>query len=386
VNKNLQLAFVALCAALVAGSAMADDVPVKAPIYKAKESPDLPAGPVISLEASWERLYLPATKFGFLVAPNGSATPPIYNTVSKMTNHNGIFNGARMDAAFEGLRFDSGSMPGSIGLKGFYAGHHNDQASHCVPGDPPYCAIVPLFDPSPIDINNLTGGSGEQVQFDANRRANHWGVAAEFKTPIGGGNSLRSNEQPLAVKVGLAYRRIDQSLALNAVGDGSHPGNPAFYRFLAYTEGLDTSYWGGYIGFTGRTMLGNGVVLSLDGEVGLYDANSRYNGTYASSGWVFDPKALPALMTQTLALTHNQAAVIAALKLSADKNFGPFSLGVFARGEYYSYAPEMAYNDTQLDFLNGNRGINDGTSIAGGRAWTYSLGGKISVPLNGLPR
>lgn len=374
-RKLLQLAIVLGMAPVVSGIANA--------------ASELIEAPAITLETGWERMSLPATKFGFLVGPSANVPSNLYYGVySKMTNHNGVFDGTRVDAAFEGLRLNSDRMPVAIGFKGFYAGHQSIQASRCIPGDPPYCSIVPLFDPSTTTLNNFTGGSGEQVQFDTNRRASHWGVAAEFKTPVSSITSLRPSEQPIALKLGLAYRRIDQSMEMNAVGDGSIQANCSQCRYLTYTEGLNTSYLGGYVGLTARKMIANGILVSMDGEIGLYSANSRYNGNYATSGWVMNGWQ-GALMNQTLALTRNQTAVIAALKIGADKNFGPFNVGVFARGEYYSYAPAMAYNDTDLGMyqagLGGIIGSNNGTSIAGGSAWTYSLGGRINMPLGGPP-
>jgi hypothetical protein len=362
-----------------------------------KATPALMTSPSISLETSWEGMNLPKTQFGYMVGPNPPnwpVTPPIYRTIGKVTNHNGIFGGARFDAAIDGIKFDALPARTSLGVKGFYAGYANSQASRCAPGlgapngningDPPYCVVGPLVD-DPTKIDGATGGSTESVQFDTRRRASHWGVAVELKTPFVGGPFFKPTDQPLAIKYGVAYRRIDQSLQLDAIGDGNTPGNPANWRFVTLRDAVNTNYLGGYLGLTSQSRMRNGVVLSVDGEVGLYGANSQYAGTYVESGSLFAP-LLRGSATQSLTTARNQLAVIAALKVGADKDFGPFKLGVFARGEYYSYAPAIAYNDTQLDPLNGIVGGNNGTGIAGGQAWTYSFGARLIAPLGGPTR
>ncbi len=180
-----------------------------------------------------------------------------------------------------------------------------------------------------------------------------------------------------APKAGLAFRRIDQDLKLAATSDNPVNGT------VNYREDLDTDYWGGYIGLTGKDDMGMGWALSVDTEIGLYWADTNYKGQYAAGGFALAPGG-DANVSQTLKLDDDGVAVIGALKLGLEKNFGGWTLSGFARGEIITYAPEMAYNDFDRDAVAGirARGANDGTKIDDGTAYTVSAGARVTVPFN----
>ena len=89
--------------------------------------------------------------------------------------------------------------------------------------------------------------------------------------------------------------------------------------------------------------------------------------------------------SQSLGLDRDEAAFIGALNLAIEKQFQTFTLAGFVRGEYYSYAPQMAYNQTDrvTDFPGGYSisGPNDGTRIDEADAWAFAVGVAVSVPL-----
>ena len=240
---------------------------------------------------------------------------------------------------------------------------------------------MPLFDPNtsggyPAAFNTVYDTPGETITYASRRRVSHWGAAFELETPSSGAKTAPA----LAWKAGPAFRRIGQDFDLNSKGinlAGTSTG------ITTYSETLNTSYWGGYVGLIGKLRPAKGLSFTLDGEVGLYGAHTEYNGRYAASG-ATESGNPGANLSQSLALDRNTLAVIAALKLSAEQDFGALRLGAFVRGEYYSYAPSVAYNDTDLTGGVGQNlvGANNGTSLRNSNAFTFSTGARITVPLS----
>ena len=200
--------------------------------------------------------------------------------------------------------------------------------------------------------------------------ATTWGVALKGQTV-----SPKAFGSALNIKLGTGYRRIDTDLSING---GRVSGGAGIPIPLSLSEDTSTGYLGGYIGAVGKLPLGQGFALTVDGDVGIYWAHTDYDAQYISSGSTIGTTNL----SQSLTLDRDTSAVIAALKVGVDKDFGMFKAGIFARGEYYSYAPEMRYND--VDQFGGATagGSNNGISIGRGDAWTASAGGRVTVPLN----
>ena len=169
--------------------------------------------------------------------------------------------------------------------------------------------------------------------------------------------------------------RIDTDLSINGRRVSGGAGIPIPFSL---DEETDTGYLGGYIGAAGTLPLGGGFALTVDGDVGVYWAHTDYDGRYISSG----SSIVSTDLDQSLKLDRDTSAIIASLKVGVDKDFGAFRVGLFGRGEYYSYAPEMNHNDVDR-ILGPNApvgGSNDGTSIGRGDAWAASVGGRVTVP------
>ena len=323
--------------------------------------------PGVSVEVGWEYLNVPNTKYSVFKRSSGAGG----QTLSKLEDHDGEFNGVRID-----MSVGIGDVQTPLGaatawIKGFYAWHEDTQSQQCQSnpgGAAVFCTITPLFDPNPAVDNLALTQFGVLNTFTADKEVDHWGIAVELEsTPHVGGLNDGPVVRPVAYKGGLAFRRIDQDLKLT----GRHNGTVA--QTVNYREDLETDYLGAYVGLTARHHVGRWTFLA-DGEVGFYWAHTDYQGTYAGA----DPNEPAASLNQSLSLDEDEFAVIAALKLSVERDCGGWKLAVFGRGEVYSYAPEVAYNDTETS----RPGFNNGTSLdgSGGSAWAFSAGGRVTIP------
>lgn len=119
-------------------------------------------------------------------------------------------------------------------------------------------------------------------------------------------------------------------------------------------------------------------MITVDGEAGLYHADTDYTGAYDDTNGQFQP-AFGLDAPQSLSLSESDVAVIAALKLSMDQDFGAFKVGGFVRGEFISHAPQMSYSSRDAVFVGGAG--NPPTSIIHDEAWSLSVGGRVTVPL-----
>ena len=304
--------------------------------------------------------------------------------MSPITNHNGNLDGTRIDLSY-GVR--STLFGGSIvGLKGFYGYSRNTQNLTCGPGagagPAGFCDVLPLFDSNPNPLlgtaQNIFGSANGGMTFVTRRRADHWGIALELQPDRGfsafGAAGPAITKAPATVvqaftpKYGLAFRRIGQNISITAT-------DVVFGTSLNYSERLDTNYWGSYLGLTVAHPVA-GLIFSLDGEAGLYWAQTSYNGTMLTS----------AVNTGNTALTlsKNRAAFIGIAKAAVDKDFGTWKAGVFARAEWYSYAPEMNYNSLDVNgaFTNFSGPNNGGTTIGNSSAWTWSVGSRVAIKLH----
>jgi len=308
----------------------------------------------VSISIGQSFLQLPETEIIFVEDDTGANKLTLY----KIENHDGELDGPRIDAAVDDLARWKAL---SLGVKGFYSEMDSTQGSFCddpATGDVD-CGWMLLFDP---DLNNDDKIQARNTTIQTRREARHWGVAAEAKRLRAGAVTLKS---------GVALKAIDQELRLRAADDRTTP------RTLDYREELDTYYWGAYLGFEAEQRLFSNVMLRVDGEAGLYYARTEYDGRYNSNSGT--------TQTQSLSLGRNDAAVVASLKVEAEKDFGRVKLSVFGQGEWYSYAPEMAYNDT--DRAPGlSSGLVDGTRIGDSNAYALTAGARITVPLGRIPQ
>jgi hypothetical protein len=319
-----------------------------------------PPRTTLSVDAGWEHLWLGDVVFGgkydYDVEPSG--------LVGGNELQDGGLDGVRIDLALRRATHVLNWPDAVVGLKGFYAWHDASATRLCQSdASDAACDGTSLFDPDPDANNSLGSGVGETVTYDTDRDVRHWGVALEVAP-------LAASARRVQPRVGVAYRAIDQDMDLTSIWSLSANGQQ-------YSESLDTGYLGAYLGAGGRHDLGPGLVLTVDAEAGVYWAHTDYHGALHQQDF-------SGSVNQTLGLDNDEAAVIAMLDLGLEKQLGTFVLAGFVRGEYYSYAPQMAYNQTDrsLGFPSGFSllGPNDGTHIEDHEAWSLTVGGRVRIP------
>jgi len=339
----------ALLAGLIAGFALAPSAQATGDVW---------------VEGSYEFLNLPNVQFinnYFLSGPHGVSR-------EQFVNDDGDFNGFRIDGGIANIPIMGGAYV--MGVKGFFAWHDDGSELQCIgPAGPPpgsACFANPLIDNTAII--QLVGAAAGMNQFSTDRDVDHWGVAIEVA------------QGPMGLKVGPAFRRIDQDITITGrqINVTVPPANPFQ---LTYSETLETNYWGAFIGADGSIDLGSGWALVADGEAGLYWANTDYSGSYVVTN-ALTFVGLNPNVSQQLSLESDELAFIGVLKAALEKDFGMFKLAGFGRVEYISSAPDVGYND--LDVVAGVavlQGSEDETRIGERYAVAASAGVRLTVPM-----
>ena len=327
-------------------------------------SVDQPNEAHLSVSVGYGHLQLPDVKLTLLMDSSE-------NTVEKFEDHDGSFEGARIEGSLD--RF---SIPGLrddiyFGISGFYSGFDDAQSGFCQRATNNWCGWAPLVDTDPnTDEKNVTSDTASTAE----REVQHWGVALEanYAEPLIRRTEWLTGNTSWAFRTGIAFKAIEQALSLDAweVADTTT-------EILDYRETLDTHYWGGYMGVSAESQLLNAVNLTLDAQMGLYHARSDYKGVFDS----FDGGGGGEL-TQTVSLDKSEPAINAMIRVGAQKAVGRLKVSLFGEGEWYSYAPEMHYNDRDVEsggFVQ--NGVFTETHIAEADAYAFTAGGRISILL-----
>jgi hypothetical protein len=334
-----------------------------------------PNGIVMSIDVGYSYLDLGSTKFTQIVDWLN------LNVIGQVTDHDGEFDGVRTNLSFANLaRGNLFGQRASLGVRGFYGHYEGDQNSSCtfvnLVSD---CAVFPLVDPRSAGGADYSGGLFSDWRAHTSREVHNWGVAVEavFGTTEAQGGIKDTPvlvETPFQWRLGAAVKGLNQRTRYHAEDFGPL-ADP-----VTLSDKLDTTYYGAYVGFNTRQDLGGGYLLLLSGEGGIYYADTDYSGYYFAT----DRFSSPGPLEQRLSLSDDKAAFIGTLGLELRRNFGMATVGLFAEAEWYSYAPNMRYNNYDhngggiLDLV----GNNDGTSIGDGSAFVYTVGGRVTVPLH----
>lgn len=146
--------------------------------------------------------------------------------------------------------------------------------------------------------------------------------------------------------LGLDWRGIYQDHSLRATYDIA-PG-----QVSTLSEDLDTDYYGVYAAWGGNytpflfSRLWNrwGLQSSFQLRGGVYYADTDYDGRYTLSG-----AAANLDRTTRLSLSDDDVAFIGGLSLETRKRIGPrATLSLRSEYEYYSYVPQIRYNDNDV--------------------------------------
>ena len=230
-----------------------------------------------------------------------------------------------------------GNMRVTGGIKGFWAGIEDSQHSACASGT---CFV---FDPADGDIFAF---GPPKLRTKTDREADYWGGQAELKFAHGEPTQVKPNFYRNDYFIlGFDVRGIDQ--------DNQLRGNFRGLDVYTYNETLETTYYGGYIGFGGEYSFGFipgiknvgglydrlGLRTFVNVKAGLYDAQTDYSGAIV----------YPFLSGATSRITQSDddLAFIGSVSLETRKQIGPrTSLSLWTDYEYISSAPKMIYADT----------------------------------------
>ncbi len=215
------------------------------------------------------------------------------------------------------------------GIKGFWASVETDDNKRC--GNGSVCTVVDPGTGASFDSSTLSTKT--------NRDADYWGGQAELKfgrpEPVHVKPNLYRNDYFI---VGADIRGIDQDNTLrSSVGTS-----------FKYTESLDTTYYGGYIGLGGEYSLGFltggggggiydrlGLRTFISGRAGLYSADTDYDGRFVSGP-----------VGTKLSGSTDELAFIGTISLETRKQIGMrTSLSLWTDYEYISSVPQIRYAD-----------------------------------------
>ena len=337
------------------------------------------AEPELSFGIGWSMMNINDVEFtaisNFLVT----------EVLDHQSNEDGKLNGYKLNGELSGLLpHYRGSWLATLGFKGFYSRYEDQEQTRCVYTASTDCIYVPLIDPDPTisGTPSSSGGFFADWLTDVDRHVVYWGGAVEYRfsrdaTQV---QSLKDAPAPQAAPgpfqwlTGLSVRQLNQDMSLYSVDRGP-TADP-----VTLTDEIDTSYYGGYVGFSSKKEIGYGLRLLLSGETGLYYARTDYNGAYSATASLGDDSPV----SQSISLSDDAPAFIGLLHLLLERDFGRTTVGLFGEAEWLSYVPKVLYNDTDL---NGGVpfdiiGSQDGTALGEGSAFSYTVGARLRIPTN----
>ena len=214
-------------------------------------------------------------------------------------------------------------------VKGFFANVETDDHKRCSGS----CVV---FDPA----TGFGSMPSTTLNTKTDREADYWGAQAELKfgraEPVYEKPNLYRNDYFI---LGADVRGIDQDNKLrSSVG-----------TVFSYTESLDTTYVGGYIGLGGEYSFGFipgvknvggiydrlGLRTFISGRAGLYSADTDYDGRFAGP-----------LGASKISKSTDELAFIGTISLETRKQIGMrSSLSLWTDYEYISSVPQIRYAD-----------------------------------------
>ncbi len=242
-------------------------------------------------------------------------------------------------------------------VKGFFSDINADDRVGCQNG----CVIV---DPTGSAI-----ATGDTLRTKTSRDVGYWGGMVETKFWQGNAVQVRPNlYRNDYFIVGADIRGIDQDNTLHGRAfDG--------LNVFRLKESIDTTYYGGYIGFGGEYSLGFlgtgglmdrlGIRTFISGRAGLYEATTDYDANFA---YLFVP------FSSKLSKSNDDLSFIGTLSFEARKDLGPHtSIGLYTDYEYISSVPKIKYAD-----FGGTTRIEDEGAFASRTMlrFNYSWGGE----------
>ncbi len=275
----------------------------------------------------------------------------------------------------------------TLSLGGFWANIDDKDSATCITtAAGQNCRLFPLFDPDPAVLNSSSTANivGRTYASDAERDVDQWGVSLESRwnlTPEVMGVTRAPKRRTFTL--GADIRGIDQDLDVSFLSNNPVVG-PA-----TYTEDLDTRYYGAYAAWGGDYTLpflsgvtsGLGLRSSFLLRGGVYYADTDYSGRIVDDNSVTQSGFTA---SSALSLSRTDTAFIGGLVLETSKRIGARAmLSLKSEYEYYSYVPEMAYN--QVDVTVGTTvlgaGGQVGTRIGSDGAFSAKTSLRLTIKL-----
>ena len=284
-----------------------------------------------------------------------------FNTVSKQKNDSFDEYGGGFSGSVSTPLGGAFGMPWVAAVHGYWSSIDNTNRNRCVSTNSQICAAANI-----IDTPGLSTVTANKLISHTRRDVDSWGAAFELTTP---------NPQPMllpgimkSTHWGAAFdvRGLDQDLKIHGSGDGSS-------NLFNYREGLDTTYYGGYITWGGEYSLfpalygGWGLRSFIDLHAGIYGANADYSGRFTGNG----------IGGSRLRLSDDEVAFIGGVKFETRKQFGPrSSLSLLSEYEWYSWVPAMRYNDGDgaANGIVNNTHITDGDAFSQRTSLRFNIG------------
>ena len=332
-SKESLLAFVIL---LAAASSVQADQKASARYDKA----------TVTVGVAAEFLMLPETNF-MVVRDNAFTT-----ILSRNTDHNGSFTAPRGTLRIDEIQGKIGTFDVTYGYSGFFSHSAVDTNKNLLDGvngqtRVGFSSIVPSTN------GNVGLALGHDFEVEAHRSVYHFGVGLDAKFQ----HQVLGFFNPI---LGIGIGGINQNLTLRA--DEPQANNVfAFYR-----ESLDTFFAGPIIGLSlAPKTIGSGFLLSGKFSVALMAAYTRYGGQLQASGILEN--------FQNLRLLSVDFSAVPKLALSLSRKFGRAFVSLNSTAEYYSFVPQMRYNDGF---------VQRETRIGSDHAYGFSTGLRVKIPLN----
>jgi len=352
----------------------------------------------ITMGGGIARLTLPDINF------TQQSTPDTLGTIFKHENEDIAW---KFGWALEGVaevELDGSWGVNTLGMRGFYASYEDTTTLQCglngSNGVSSVCTVSNIID-NPNTTNKYSMVSNPTVlpaavvvpdsaaSIRTEREVDHWGIGVEGKTGAPEALAFTSNS---FLALGADYRTIDQDIRIR--GQNALGNNPTGAVAFDYKEDLDTDYWGAYIAagadyelpFVGGFTSGLGIKSSIRGQVGIYYVDSDYTGRYSANGSLLSftpaPTFTPFADTGNLSLSTDDVAVIAGVTLETQMPITKrAAVSLKSTYEYYSWVPDMQYNDT--DVVNGtvSSGIDNGTRIGDDDAFAARTTANLTILL-----
>jgi len=333
----------------------------------------LPSGAELNASIGYSWFNLPSIAMTTVVGG-----PFFDQALRRIEDHGGELRGVRTDLRLAHIAehaFSQGHWL-SFGVGGFYARYDETGHSSCQYTSNTDCAFLNIVDFDHSEENN-TGPFGK-LKTNTQRDLHYWGafVDARIGRWLAGGLKDGTPFRYLSpFKVGLAVRGLNQHTKLHSI-DTEVP-DPVDYK-----ERIDTQYYGGFLGIEHKFPMGrHGWSFTVDGNAGVYQAYSDYEGRYLAYVPIGGDKYI--LERGGVDDGDEEVSFIGGVKIGLRRDSGAASFGIFGQAEYLSYVPKVVYNsnDNAGGSPFGIVGKQRATRLVSDDAFTYTAGLSLTIPI-----